>query len=187
MEFTPEQEREIRASYKDAKNPEKQIGILADLYVCKKEDIIEVLRMESASKKAKEPLNSYDQAAKDSAVKAVILEGMTHREAAEKYGVPFSNMTKWVQRARKKQAEFLDHDFEQTSTSVKGDNTPKKPRKISLPVPPASELQEGLDGLGVFVTTFRRLDFITKDELNCLSRVLLKAEGFVSGVKAASR
>ena len=43
MTMTPE---EIRKSYAGAKNRKAQIGILADLNACKKQDIIELLRKE---------------------------------------------------------------------------------------------------------------------------------------------
>lgn len=37
---------EIRAAYRDAKNPSKQVGILADLYDCTKADIRRILGLE---------------------------------------------------------------------------------------------------------------------------------------------
>ena len=64
MEFTQEQKDEIRASYKDAKNPEKQISILADLYDCTKNDIMQLLEIYTPSKRV---VRSYDQSVRQDA------------------------------------------------------------------------------------------------------------------------
>lgn len=92
MDFTQEQKDEIRASYRDAKNPEKQISVLVDLYACTKNDIMQVL-----------------------------------------------------------------------------------------------ELQKGLDGLGDFILAFYGVEFITESDQRYLDEILLKAEGFIAGVKAAKQ
>ena len=46
--LTKEQIGEIRIAYRDAKDPKKQIGILADLYACDKAEILQVLGIEDA-------------------------------------------------------------------------------------------------------------------------------------------
>ena len=90
-----EQIGEIRAAYRDAKNPQKQIGILADLYACKETEIRQVLGIEEApgtpapaAKKpaAKRAVKSYDQAVRDQLTKAVILGGREHRSSLRAVG-----------------------------------------------------------------------------------------------------
>lgn len=41
--FTEEEKIDIRTSYRQAKDPEKQISILADLYACRKSDIEQIV------------------------------------------------------------------------------------------------------------------------------------------------
>ena len=106
--LTPEQISEIQAAYRDSANPKKQIGILADLYDTTENMIREMLGLpaEPDGAKKKRIFRSYDQAIKENVVRAVLLEGMTNREAAEKFAVPYGNVSAWVNKARKKQAEF---------------------------------------------------------------------------------
>lgn len=106
MGLTNEQKGEIRAAYRDAANPKKQITILAQLYATSKEEICKVLGIETPEQKPKKALRSYEQAVKDDVVKAVLLEGASRQEAAERFGVPYGNVNAWVNKARKRQAEF---------------------------------------------------------------------------------
>lgn len=180
MDFTQEQKDEIRASYRDAKNPEKQISILADLYDCAKNDIMQVLELQVQPKRV---VRSYDQSVRQDLTKAVLLDGQTVKDAAERFGIPFGTASDWVQKAKKKQAEFLSYNS-QTKAHAKpakrGHSEPYNPLKLT-------ELQKGLDGLGDFVLAFYGADFITESDQRCLDEILLKAEGFIAGVKAASR
>lgn len=61
MSFTTEQIGEIRTAYRDAADPKKQIGILADLYCTTKQEICQALEIEAPLKKK---ARSYDQAVK---------------------------------------------------------------------------------------------------------------------------
>lgn len=174
MEFTLEQEADIRASYRDAKNPQKQIDILADLYACRKSDILEVLGLKPVPKK-KKTMRSYDQAVKNDAVKAVLLEGLTRREAAEKYGVPYGNLIKWVQCASKKQAEFLG--YPEPKPLPAADHL-----KVGAKL---KELQTGLEGLCNFYDAFFGCTAICKD-WSQVNNLILRAEGFLGGLEAAT-
>ena len=102
MGLTNEQKGEIRAAYRDAANPKKQITILAQLYATSKEEICKVLGIEAPQPKPKKTLRSYEQAVKDDVVKAVLLEGASRQEAAERFGVPYGNVNAWVNKARKR-------------------------------------------------------------------------------------
>lgn len=93
---------EIRVQYRDAADKRKQIGILADLYACSKEDILNALnldtendttvRSEPAAQKKKRIVRSYDQAVKKDVVKAILLDGNTHEAVAERFGIPLSTV-----------------------------------------------------------------------------------------------
>lgn len=195
-DFTPEQISEIQASYRDAANQKKQIGILADLYDTTENTIRTVLGLpdEPEGARKKRIFRSYDQAVKEAAVRAVLLEGMTNREAAEKFGVPRGNVAVWVANARKKQAEFARYAEEVEAEPV------------SLPVavaPPADEqnsatatagerslaqrvlreVKEGVTGLDDFVTNFAGVDIFSKEEERMLYDLDERAHGFLSGLE----
>lgn len=51
MSLTTDQIGEIRTAYREAANPKKQIGILADLYCTTKQEIRKVLGLPETSKK----------------------------------------------------------------------------------------------------------------------------------------
>lgn len=189
MDFTQEQKDEIRASYRDAKNPEKQISILVDLYACTKNDIMQVLELQVQPKRV---VRSYDQSVRQDLTKAVLLDGQTVKDAAERFGIPFGTASDWVQKAKKKQAEFLSYNSQtkaHAKPAKKGHKNNHKSSAQNEPYNPLklTELQKGLDGLGDFILAFYGVEFITESDQQCLDEILLKAEGFIAGVKATSR
>lgn len=179
MSFTTEQIGEIRAAYRDAADPKKQIGILADLYCTTKQEICQVLEIEAPPKKK---VRSYDQAVKKDAVKAVLLDGLSYKEAAERYGVPYANVRDWVKRARMKQAEFGVEP------------APVKPDQMAKPQAPVEieegsgdhilrDLLKGIDGLHRFIDGFDEADILSEDERDILERILCTASGYADGLK----
>lgn len=92
MSFTTEKIGEIRTAYREAANPKKQIGILADLYCTTKQEIRKVLGLPETSKKER---RSYGAEEKEKVVKAVVKEGLSHRAAAKRCGVPRRNVAEW--------------------------------------------------------------------------------------------
>lgn len=186
MKFTLEQEADIRAAYRDAKNPNKQIGILADLYACSTSDIKEVLGL---NKSPKRTVQSYNQATKNQLVKAVIVDGQSLAAASEQFGIPFSTAAGWVTAARKKQKEFLDY-----AQKIESPKPAAKPILPMKPIPATTtiqldlkQLQNGLDGLGEFILTFEDFDFISEEQRQCIDELLLKTEGFLQGIKVATQ
>ena len=189
-----EQIGEIRAAYRDAKNPQKQIGILADLYACKETEIRQVMGIEEApgtpapaAKKpaAKRAVKSYDQAVRDQLTKAVILGGESTAAACELLGVPQGTAAKWVADARKKQAEFLNYD-------PKAQNAGRPAKSVTQHRTPGldpnnvlKELQTGLEGLQAFVDNFAGVDIFEDDQWAMLDIILAKADGFVAGMDTA--
>ncbi|MDY5007948.1 transposase [Candidatus Allofournierella merdipullorum] len=97
--LTSEQIGEIRTAYREAANPKKQIGILADLYCTTKQEIRKVLGLPETSKKER---RSYGAEEKEKVVKAVVKEGLSHRAAAKRCGVPRGNVAAWVAAEEKR-------------------------------------------------------------------------------------
>lgn len=183
MSLTTEQIGEIRVAYRDAADPKKQIGILADLYCTTKQEICRVLGIEKPPKKK---IRSYDQAVKKDVVKAVLLEGVSYKDAAEKFSVPYGNVSAWVQAARKKQAEFGVEP------------APMKPDQMAKPQAPAEmeegsgdrilrNLLKGIDGLHRFIDGFDEADILSEDERDILERILCTASGYADGLKRGLR
>lgn len=171
-ELTSEQIGEIRAAYRDAADPNKQIGILADLYCTTKQEICRVLEIEEPPKKK---ARSYDQAVKKDVVKAVLLEGMSYKDAAEKFGVPYGNVSAWVQAARKKQAEF--------GVEPKAPAKPPEQKKGGLGERALREVQNGVEGLHQFIDNFAWVDILSEEDRGVLDRILYTADGFAAGLE----
>lgn len=182
MGLTNEQKGEIRAAYRDAANPKKQITILAQLYATSKEEICKVLGIEAPQLKPKKALRSYEQAVKDDVVKAVLLEGASRQEAAERFGVPYGNVNAWVNKARKKQAEF-GVTAPPPSASRRTAATAPQP----LPAHCRQMLQsakDGAAGLRRFLDAYRGTEFLASEDEQALERLLTAAVGFANGLEA---
>lgn len=189
-----EQIGEIRMAYRDAKDPKKQIGILADLYACKESDILQALGLEGAApapapaaKKpaAKRAVKSYDQAVRDQLTKAVILGGESTAAACERLGVPQGTAAKWVADARKKQAEFLGYDPKAQNAGRPAESVTQHRTPGLDPNNILKELQTGVEGLQAFVDNFAGVDIFEDDQWAMLDIILAKAAGFVAGMNTA--
>ena len=202
-DFSPEQVSDIKAAYRNASDPKKQISILADLYATTKEEICKVLEIETPAPKPKKVPRSYDQSVKDSVVKAVILDGMTYQQAAERFGVPYGNVNAWVNKARKKQAEISrfaeEVEAEQTAAPAAApENKVKKTANSgSFKKPPApfpderkplyervlGEVKEGVDGFDTFLSGFIGIDIFNESEEDMLDNLSERIHGFRDGLK----
>ena len=188
--LTPEQISEIQAAYRNAANPKKQISILADLYATTKEEICKVLEIEMPAPKPKKVPRSYDQSVKDGVVKAVILDGMTYQQAAERFGVPYGNVNAWGNKARKKQAEFARYAEE-----VQAEQAPETAEAPeSAPAQVASgkkdikqmalqEVKEGVSGLDTFLDGYAGICVLRNDEREMMRIICASAHGFLSGMQ----
>ena len=184
MGLTNEQKGEIRAAYRDAANPKKQITILAQLYATSKEEICKVLGIEAPEQKPKKTLRSYEQAVKDDVVKAVLLEGASRQEAAERFGVPYGNVNAWVNKARKRQAEF-------GVTAPPPEAPREEPPAATAPQPlPAhcrqmlQSAKDGAAGLRRFLDAYRGTELLASEDEQALERLLTAAVGFANGLEA---
>lgn len=194
--FSTEEISDIQASYRDAANQRKQIGILADLYNVTREDICGVLDIEDPTPSGKRPYKpraSYEQSVKDGVVRSVLLDHMTHKEVAERFGVPLGNVNKWVQKAKKKQAEFLNYDPQnndkshETLEASQSDNREinQENRTDLDPYKLARDLRAGVDGLKLFMMTFADHKLIDDDQWEELDRMRLSANSFAAGMEMA--
>lgn len=187
---------EIRVQYRDAADKRKQIGILADLYACSKEDVLNALnldtekdalvRPEPAVQKKGRAVRSYDQAVKKDVVKAVILDGSTHEAAAERFGIPLSTVTHWVQKAKKAQAKVMADADAITQAPLPSDsikNKKEERERKAIGVRVMQELRTGINGLHAFIDNFAGVDILSDDERSMLDRVLYTASGFADGVE----
>ena len=191
-DFTPEQISEIQAAYRDAANPKKQIGILADLYDTTENTIREVLGLpaEPDGAKKKRMFRSYDQAVKEDVVKAVLLEGMTNREAAEKFAVPYGNVSAWVNKARKKQAEFARYAEEvqaeqapETAEAPESAPAQVAAGKKDITQMALQEVKEGVSGLDTFLDGYAGICVLRNDEREMMRIICARAHGFLSGMQ----
>lgn len=200
--LSKEQIGEIRTAYRDAKDPKKQIGILADLYACDKAEIRQVLGIEDAPPQAppadkpapkKRVVKSYDQAVRKQLTKAVLLDGESTTAVCERMGVPAGTAAKWLADARKKQAEFLAYDPKSEDPAAKEQKTaPEHPKSVTHHRTPGldpevilRELQTGVEGLQAFVDNFAGVDIFEDDQWAMLDVILAKAEGFAAGMDTA--
>lgn len=184
MGLTNEQKGEIRAAYRNAANPKKQITILAQLYATSKEEICKVLGIEAPQPKPKKTLRSYEQAVKDDVVKAVLLEGASRQEAAERFGVPYGNVNAWVNKARKKQAEFgitappPEAPREELLSAAAPQPLPTHYRRM------LQSAKDGAAGLRRFLDAYRGTELLASEDEQALERLLTAAVGFANGLEA---
>lgn len=88
--------KEIVASYRTAKNPKAQIGVLADLNGCSEKEIEEVLvqlgAMKPAERKKPNPrkINVDGEQARE-----LLAQGLTDEEAAASLGISTSKFAEW--------------------------------------------------------------------------------------------
>lgn len=196
MKLSEEDQSEIRRSYREAADKRKQIGILTDLYDVPIADIFEVLGItmdnDDASEKhrtaGKRIVRSYSQAVQSSVVKAVLIDGITHAAAAEKYGVPQSNVSNWVSKARKKQADILNAADEMEAASLPSIST-----KDVTPVPITSEtnkltyVKTSIEKLLTALAELPETGMEWEELTNALNRQNVRIQSFMAGMEYALR
>ena len=110
----PMSEGEIVASYRQAAKPADQIKVLADLNVCSKARIIEVLRRAGVDLPSNAKRKAPQHFSRDEA-RALYDEGLDDKEMSERLGVSVQTVVKWrcdngLQRGmgRPRKAEVTD-------------------------------------------------------------------------------
>lgn len=92
--------KEIVASYRTAKNPKAQIGVLADLNGCTEKEIEEVLMQLGAIKPAERKKPNPRKISVDAAAARELLEqGMTDEEAAAALDIGVHKFAEWRREA----------------------------------------------------------------------------------------
>lgn len=196
MKLSEKDQSEIRRSYREAADKRKQIGILADLYDVPTADIFEVLGItmdrDDASDKhrtgGKRIVRSYSQAVRDNVIKAVLTDGITHAAAAEKYGVPQSNVSNWVSKARKKQANILN-----VADEIEAAPQPSISTKNVTPVPITSEtnklayIKTSIEKLLTALAELPETGMEWKELTDALNRQNVRIQSFMAGMEYALR
>lgn len=167
---------------------------------------------EARQKEAAEPkspekrkVRSYEQTVRDDVVRAVMLDGLTQREAAERYGIPQANISVWIKKAKARMAEFgvepeaeeesagssqSPEETERAADEKKGDAAPAQPddaarreEMLAFANRTLEELREGVAGLESFILNFAGVDILSDDEWEMLERILHTVTVFAAGVE----
>ena len=93
--MTLEQQSEIRMLYRQAADPQKQIRILAKLYLCSQAEICRVLGLPVRRKKR---VRYSDEVVKEA--RRRVLQGQTQRKVARDMGISEGTISNWMQTAR---------------------------------------------------------------------------------------
>lgn len=153
----------------------------------------------------KRKVRSYEQTVRDDVVRAVMLEGLTQREAAERYGIPQANISVWIKKAKARMAEFgvepeaeeesagssqSPEETERAADEKKGDAAPAQPddaarreEMLAFANRTLEELREGVAGLESFILNFAGVDILSDDEWEMLERILHTVTVFAAGVE----
>lgn len=192
--FTQEERADIQTSYRDAKNPDKQIGVLAELYACSKNDIRNALHLpfEHTSNK-KRAINKYDPETKKAVLKAILLDEEPRADVAERFGVLRGTVDCWVSEAKRTQAEFMSYP-EKTQAVSKADMDSDKntvpvtvDSKILILEKEAEKIKKAANNFSLFLETFENVDAFESDELCRMQQFNDQAWAFVDGIDYAVR
>ena len=93
--MSPEQIGEIRMLYRQAADPQKQIRILAELYLCSQAEICRVLGLLTRRNKR---VRYSDEVVKEA--RRRVLQGQTQRKVARDMGISEGTISNWMQTAR---------------------------------------------------------------------------------------
>lgn len=108
--LSSEDKGSIQALYRGARNKKQQLGILAQLYDCRKADILEALGLEGAQKAEKKKPKPRAKrwksaAAKLAACRRVLEDGKSCSAVAREIGVSHTAVCMWVKEYKKAEAE----------------------------------------------------------------------------------
>lgn len=93
--MSPEQIGEIRMLYRQAADPQKQIHILAELYLCSQAEICRVLGL---SVRQSNRMRYSDEVVKEA--RRRVLRGETQRKVARDMGISEGTISIWMHTAR---------------------------------------------------------------------------------------
>lgn len=113
---------EIVTSYRQAKNPQLQIGVLADLNVCTRKEIKDLLAEAEVLKAPPENKGGRPVTFNTELARRLWGEGLTDTEIAAQLGIPVVRFAKWRQRVgllRPRTPQKNRTETEQEEQSVK--------------------------------------------------------------------
>ena len=93
--MSPEQIGEIRMLYRQAADPQKQIRILAELYLCSQAEICRVLGLPVRQSRW---MRYSDEVVKEA--RRRVLQGQTQRKVAREKGISEGTISIWMHTAR---------------------------------------------------------------------------------------
>lgn len=185
----------IRTEWRDGKYKTlARLEELGQLHACAVEEICRAVGVDPAKYKGavstRRVARSYDQSVKDDVVKAVLLEGLAYKDAAEKFGVPQGNISVWVRKAKEKQARVMA-EADRLAAEADGPAGPpaeeKQAPRQAHDKPFAqrimAEMRVGIEGLHAFIDGFAGVDILSDEERDVLERILHTASGFRAGVE----
>lgn len=190
--MTEHEKEEMRTIYRDAKDKKAQIKILADLYLCSNDDVLSVLGLTKASTskmiapptvlpfREKNVRKSYSQAVKKDVVKAVILDKMARQEASERFGIPLSNISKWVSQAKKQRDDFLCEDLPEVIEKV---IPPRAEKNTQVVTPPSAEISDAVAALDSAIAVLAETGLFDAKFKASIHDMRVRAEEFKAGMR----
>ena len=187
---------------RNANLPEKkQLEVVAQLHACSVEDVRRILQgaLPVPKKEKMRRGHRYPQQLHQDLVKAVLLDGQTTADAAERMGVEPKTAYAWVKAAKKEREAFYAYaeqvQCEQHhAPAVQAPAEQPKAEQAKTEQPPAEqlpaedpalqELKKGEEGLADFLIAFAAVDIFEENEWEMLSYLYERVRGFCAGVKS---
>lgn len=105
--LSPDDKAYIQASYREARYPDKQVHILAQLYACPTMEIAKVLGLDAVPKRKAGRKCTYSATVYKAIIYDVLILDLPIIAAAEKYGIGYHAACAAVKRARIKKGDNL--------------------------------------------------------------------------------
>ncbi|MEG3029469.1 MAG: hypothetical protein RR827_03630 [Oscillospiraceae bacterium] len=185
---------EIKTHFHGCLDPKKQVGIICDLFPrLKRAEILEVLGIEDKrlthkkNKEEEEDMGSnkgYNQSVKTEVCKAIMVDGVSYSEAAERFGVPHGNISRWIRDAKARQGEFLNYGAEK-KPEEQAEETQLSTKETQIPPqdPQAQECENKSNYFCVDVLKLSEFGILKGEELETLVKIAEKIEIFKKGYK----
>lgn len=171
MTLTDHDKAEMRTAYRQAADPKKQIGILAELYCCSKQQVLDVLELQKDSTVKQRPATGratknsrYSGKLRAEAVKAVLEEGLTQVQAAEHFGVNAKTLNYWIATERRHR-----------DSAVPASAMPEHSTEVDTVVESLHTAEQILTDAGL----------LEESERDALAAILRRAQVFCAGMRYA--
>lgn len=177
MTLTDHDKAEMQTAYRQAANPKKQIGILADLYCCSKQQVLDVLGIQkSSAAKSKR----YSSELRAEAVKAVLEEGATQLQTAEHFGVNAKTLNYWIATERR-------HRDSAAPASATPEHAVSSAAIKSTRLQHSTEVDAVVESLHTAEQIFTDAGLLEESERDVLAAILRRAQVFCAGMRYAMK